>query len=322
MDNIKMENLFAVKNDNSDILGKLLYFGLSNVLIERDKLAEICESMNLPVSVGNRLSEVDSFKSDTSDVYERLVDREYGELRVRKVYCRDNEKSDNIVSRELVCETLGSTTNKYRKLANIYYDKGDKRFDYSIEDYVSGLDIDGYCRRADELFGLYKRCAGRNQLENLADSFLHSMDALKVSVHGKLFFVPRKNMHMVDLFEDFIEVINSNNKRTGSLTVNSLFVADDAKQRSKMAAEFNSTVRAEINMYMERLENLIAGGGSSAAVMERWVAKISTLEAKKRDYEALLQCELDELQDQFQTLRFLSNELSVRANKARLAKCA
>jgi hypothetical protein len=118
-----MENLFAVKTDNSDVLGKLLYFGLGGVLIERDKLAEICESMNLPVGVGTRLSEVDSFRSATGDIYDRLVDHEYGELRVRKIYCRDNEKSDNVVSRELVCETLGQSTNQYRKLANLHYER-------------------------------------------------------------------------------------------------------------------------------------------------------------------------------------------------------
>ena len=38
METIKMENLFAVKSDNNDVLGKLLYFGLSNVLVEREKL--------------------------------------------------------------------------------------------------------------------------------------------------------------------------------------------------------------------------------------------------------------------------------------------
>jgi hypothetical protein len=317
-----MESLFAVKNDNHDVLGKLLYFGLGGVLIERDKLTEICEDMNLPVGVGTRLSEVDAFRSATGDIYDRIVDHDYGELRVRKIYCRDNEKSENIVSRELVCETLGQTTNQYLKLANLYYDRDSRYFYYSIEDYGSGLDVDGYCRQAEELFELYKRCVGRNQLENLVDNFLRSMDSLKVSVHGKVFFIPRKTMHHVALFEDFLEAVNLHNKRTGSLTVNSLFVADDAKQRSKMTAEFYNTVRQEIGLYMEKMETFIANGGTSPAIMDRWVNKVQALESKKKDYESLLQCELDELGDQFTTLKFLANELSVRADRVRLAKCA
>lgn len=260
MESIKMESLFAVKSDSSDVLGKLLYFGLGNVLVERDKLIEICSDLNLPVSVGSRLSETDSFRSATSDIYDRIVDRDYGEVRVRKVYCRDNEKSDDIVSRELVCETLGQNSNKYRKLANLYYHKDGKYFDYTVEDYGSDLDISGYCDKAKELFELYKYCVSRNQLENLVDSFLQSMDGLKVNIHGKLYFIPRKNMHMVDLFEDFIEAINANNKRTSNLTINSLYVADNEKQRLKMTAEFYSAARSEIELYTERLENLIANG--------------------------------------------------------------
>jgi hypothetical protein len=317
-----MEKLFAVKNDGENVLGKLLYFGLSNLLIERDKLIEICSNMNLPVSVGTRQSEVDAFRSATSDVYERIVDREYGEIRIRKVYCRDNDKSDSVVSRELVCETLGQNSNTYWKLANLYYDKDSKIFHYLIEDYSSSLDVSAYCEKAKSLFELYKQCVGRNQLENLVDSFLYSMESLKVNVHGKLYFVPRKNMHMVDLFEDFIEAINSNNKRSGSLTVNSLFVADDEKQRGKMTQEFYHTARQEINTYIERLENLIAGNSNNPTLLERWVLKASTLEAKKRDYENLLRHELDELDDQYSTLRFMVNELTVRANNLRSQKCA
>lgn len=76
-------------------------------------------------------------------------------------------------------------------------------------------------------------------------------------------------MDQVALFKDFLEAVNAHNKRTGSLIVNSLFVADDAKQRSKMTAEFYNSVRQEIGLYMEKLENFIANGGSSPAVRDK-----------------------------------------------------
>jgi hypothetical protein len=320
--NIKLEDMFAVKSDGADVLGKLVYFSLPNVLIERDKLIEICESMNLPVSVGSRISEIDSFKSATGDIYDRVVDREYGEVRIRKVYARDNQSGGNVVSRELISETLGEHSNRYVKLANMLFDKDSKSFDYVVEDYGSDLDITGYCRKAQELFETYRLCIGRGQLENIVDSFLHSLESLKVISHGKVYFTPKKTMHQVSLFEDFLETVNMHNKRPGTLTINSLYVANDQRQRGKMSVEFNNAVRQEIALYIEKLENLVAMGSSNATVMERWVAKVSALEAKKADYEALLQCELSEVDEQYQTLRFLSSELSVRAAKLRLGKCA
>ena len=54
--------------------------------------------------------------------------------------------------------------------------------------------------------------------------------------------------------------------------------------------------------------------GRCAAVQERWVNKIATLEQKKQHYEEILRRELDGLDNEFETLRLLSQELFVRAN--------
>ena len=56
--------------------------------------------------------------------------------------------------------------------------------------------------------------------------------------------------------------------------------------------------------------------------MERWVLKIETLEQKKRHYEEILRRELDGLDDEFASLKFLSQELSLRARKLRFRKAA
>ena len=79
-----------------------------------------------------------------------------------------------------------------------------------------------------------------------------------------------------------------------------------------MTEEFYSSVKKEIADYQERTDYLINNGCASPAVLERWVNKISTLE-KKRHYEEILRRELDGLDDEFETLKFLSQELSIRA---------
>ena len=62
---------------------------------------------------------------------------------------------------------------------------------------------------------------------------------------------------------------------------------------------------------------LIKSGSQSAAVMDRWVLKVRALEEKKRHYEGVLQRELDGLDDEFSVLKFLSQELQIRANSIR-----
>ena len=62
---------------------------------------------------------------------------------------------------------------------------------------------------------------------------------------------------------------------------------------------------------------LIQSGSTSPTVMERWINKISALEGKKRHYEDILRRELDGLDDEFETLKFLSQELSIRVRGLR-----
>ena len=132
-----------------------------------------------------------------------------------------------------------------------------------------------------------------------------------------MYFVPRTYMDRVDIFEDFITLLSGLNKKQTPLVVNSFYIIDDAKQRDKMTEEFYLAVKKEIATYQEKCDYLIKSGSQSPAIMERWVLKVQALEQKKRHYEGVLQRELDGLDDEFSVLKFLSQELQVRANSIR-----
>ncbi len=63
-------------------------------------------------------------------------------------------------------------------------------------------------------------------------------------------------------------------------------------------------------------------GCQSPSVMDRWVLKIQSLEGKKQHYEDVLRRELDGLDDDFATLKLLSQELSFRAQTIRSQRAA
>ena len=106
------------------------------------------------------------------------------------------------------------------------------------------------------------------------------------------------------------------------LMANSIYIIDDAKQRQKMTEEFYSAVKKEIAEYQERADYFIKSGCQSPSVMDRWVLKIQSLEGKKQHYEDVLRRELDGLDDDFATLKLLSQELSFRAQAIRAKKAA
>lgn len=319
MDNVISMDRFigAAKGDEQQMLGKFLYFSLANLLVDREELSALCESVGIPYAGCNRLSVGDAFRSATGDIRERVPVMENGETNIYLAYCRDNKHTADIFSRELVKETLNRHTNQYEKLANISYNKADGVFRCDNMVCDDAVDVPECCRRAEELFELYQCCANRRQIETICGNFLRSLEATKLSVTGHMYFVPRTYMEQVDIFEDFITLLSGLNKKATPLVVNSFYIIDDAKQREKMTEEFYLAVKKEIAAYQEKCDYLIKSGSQSAAVMDRWVLKVRALEEKKRHYEGVLQRELDGLDDEFSVLKFLSQELQIRANSIR-----
>ena len=322
---LQMNSFIAVDDDGESVLGKILYYSLSSILIEKDTLTRICDEIGFPVTGSRRLASADAFRSATGDMYDAKTIKGPGGTEVFKVYCRDNQSGNGIISRELVKETLDARTNNYKKLANITFSKD---FGVSYDDLVYDEHVDAmdYCREALELFELYQVCAGRKQIETLLESFVDSLRAVKLLPHGKMYFVPREHMHRLDVFEDLIVQLEANNlhknPRRMPMDANSMYVVNDAKQREKMAVAFYRSVRREISEYQERVNYLIQSGSQSAAIMDRWIVKIEGLDQKKREYETVLKRELNEIDDDFSTLNYLSQELQIRTRGIRRDKAA
>lgn len=320
---LDINNFIAAADGNKEhMLGKFLYFTLANLLVEKEALSKLCDDTGITYTGGKRLSVADAFRSATGDIQERYPVTSMGETHIYQVYCRDNKRTGEILSRELVKETMHQKTNQYEKLANISYDKKYNVFrcDNLVPDDV--VDVRGCCRRAEELFELYQRCANRKQVETICANYLRSLDATKLSITGHIYFIPRTYMDQVDIFEDFITLLGSLNRNNTPLMVNSFYLIDDEKQRGKMTEEFYAAVKKEIAAYQERCDYLIKSGSQSPTVMDRWVLKVKSLEEKKKHYEQVLRRELDGLDDEFSTLKFLAQELQVRANSIRFQKAA
>ena len=315
-------NFMVVQNitDESQLLGKFLYYSLADVLVKKDDFERICEALNFPYA-GRRISTVDAFKNATGKVTRQTV-ASSGTQEIFRIYCRDNQRDGNLYSRELVRETVGMRTNRYDKLANICYDRDADRMYHDIVEEDPLLDVEQLCQSMEQKFLIFRECLGRSQIDTILLHYLETLDALPISVYGKLYFVPRDKMHKVDLFEDVLEELNRVNQNDKTLLVNSFFVADDEKQRDKMASEFYTLVRKEAQEYQERAAYLIESGCQSASIMERWINRIRELEQKKQRYEALFQKELSETDAEFGSLELYSQELQVRVDGIRMLKVA
>lgn len=307
--------------DESQLLGKFLYYSLADVLVQKEDFERICTALDFPYT-GRRISVVDAFKNATGKVTRRTVAGASGSQEIFRIYCRDNMRDGNLYSRELVRETVGLRTNRYDKLANICYDRDTDRMYHDVVENDPSLDVEQLCRSMEDKFQVFRNCLGRSQIDTILLHYLGMLDALPISVYGKLYFVPRDKMHKVDLFEDFLEELNRANQNDKALVVNSFYVADDEKQREKMASEFYTLVRKEAQEYQERAMYLIDSGCQSPSIMERWIGRIDDLKQKKQRYEALFRKELSETDAEFDSLQLYSQELQIRADGIRMQRAA
>lgn len=69
----------ASSGEHSNMLGKFLYFSLSNVLVDKKELEALCESLGMDCSCKQRLPVADAFKSATGDIRDRITVRRDGE---------------------------------------------------------------------------------------------------------------------------------------------------------------------------------------------------------------------------------------------------
>lgn len=325
----KMEEFMAIHTadgESGDILGKYMYYSLPKLIVKADHVREICGQIDFPITVNENISLTDAFRSATGEIHDRIEKIVDGELRVCRVYCRDNKRvAADVVSRELVEETLYETTNAYRKLANFTLDKSSGEMVLSDVEYSSTLDILGYFSEADRLFRLYQECVGSRSIETMAEKYISGMHAIGISARGHHYFVPKAYMHQIELLEEFMELIGQKNlfsyengRDSKYISINSMYVADDAKQRGKMSREFYQDIGRDIEEYQKRIVRLIQSGNSSQRILDRWEAKIQSLEDKKQEYEELLRQDLSGIDEEFTLLRDMCNQfrLSVRQSQA------
>ncbi len=326
--NNSMEQFMAIHSEdgtNGDILGKYMYYSLPKLIVKDERVREICDQIGFPIMVNENISVTDAFRSATGEIHDKIEEPYGSEIKVCRIYCRDNKRVDaDVLSRELIEETLYESTNSYRKLANITLDKMSGEMVLSDVDFTSDRDILGYFEQAEKLFRLYQDCVGNRSIETMAEKYIFGLHAISISARGHHYFIPKAYMHGITLLEDFMELVGRENLFTYStgrdakyISINSMYVADDAKQRGKMSREFYLDMGREIEEYQRRIIKLIQSGNSSQKILDRWEMKIQSLESKKREYEDILKQDLSGVDEEFTMLRDMCNQfkLSVRRSQ-------
>ena len=331
----QMEDFMVLDSNGnpSNFLGKMIYYTIRSILIDRGKAKELLTQVGLEDSmVSERTSYSDAFFSATSDISQRIIEG----TRVMKVYVGDNlkNKQEGTISRELVKEIVGEK-NRYIRIGSFQYDKENKIMKSDME-YDADVDTNMLAAKAERLFELYKVCLNRNSINTIFDKIVYKLDSSKVDIHGNMYFVPKHKIEDLYKFEHLVDLLNENNLMNDmdidygftnkALSFNSMAVVKEndeeaaAKQMENLERDFYSTLQKELEFYQERIGHFIENGTASEKVISKWLDKIRKLKEKKKNYENLFNKSLNMLNDEFDVISVQAAELQVRMKKGMLLK--
>lgn len=308
-----MDQYIAVNENNEKIIGKMFYFSTARILIPKAKFIEVGNAFGLPKFKPAKESKAGAYRNATTAIKDRVTVRGTNGTQTYCIYCRNNTyENGDIISRELVKETQGSRTNEYQKIANIVFDKQTETIRVENRVYDVDIDVDKYCRQAEELFLQFCDCYTTKQVETVILDQLERMQANKISIHGNFYFVPNQYLPLLNILQDYLATIAKYNLNDGRIVKNSLFVVDSEDQRQEMTEEFYANYKRDIETYQQAIQRFIDNGCDSPKVIERWMQKIAALQQKKKTYEEVLQRRLDDLNSDYRMLQMQSQELYVR----------
>ena len=312
---MKMDDYMGTANPNgSAILGKFMAYSLNGAMIRREKLIEIGKLFGLRKVKPARDSKKDAFRNATSRLNERRVFQSGDSVVIQKIFCRDNKRSDGNMSRELLLETLDHRTNPYEKLCNICFDVEHESLSFEDIHYYPGIDVDGYCAKARELFDLYSDCYGSSHIDTVVKDVLEEMMAVKIPVWGNDYFIPADHISRLDVLEDYLATIQEWNLNDEvPIIVHSFYLVNSEKQRKQMLGDFYLEYQKTIKDYQERLQTFLANGVKGKAVIDRWLQKIDNLLKKKQLYESTFQQEFQDFNNSLSILQLQAQELQVRS---------
>lgn len=134
-----------------------------------------------------------------------------------------------------------------------------------------------------------------------------------------LSFIPSHYLHLLNIFLDDIESLGKLNLNDdGTIVCNSMLVVDRERQREKMPEEFYNNYKRDIEIYQKNIQKFIDSGGTSLAVIERWIKRINALNQKKSTYEDILRQRLDNPDKDYALIKMQTQELIVRNNKLQI----
>lgn len=337
-------NLIAVKGQNVSYIGKLVYFTVGKTLIKEKTIKEILNNCCIDESyISGKYSELHAFKTATKLMENRhKMYNKNGEIEYYNIRILDNEKENDgeLYVREIKKEIIDERKNKMIYLGNFifYYEnakrnlalkkqaeengeplgglKLEKEVDFILNPATINevdFDLKKECEKIISMYEYAKDAFNENRIVDLVEKYIEEeLDASKVNIHGKLYFIPIYKNEELNKLEQFFEMIKSENRAEGYINFVAIPVMNEEKYIEEYTQEYYSMAQEEIELIQKRLQYFAQRDTINEKIVNKWIEKIQKFMDKKAKYEEIFKRKLDDINDDIMVINRLVKEIEIK----------
>ncbi|MCT4662822.1 MAG: hypothetical protein N4A40_13245 [Tissierellales bacterium] len=273
----------------SKIIGFLCYYTIGKLNIEADKLKDILNKSGIDQTIiVKKHSDTQAFKRASSSIR--------GNFKGYKLKMLDNKKEGNIISREIMKETPDNKNNIITSIGNVVYNKAERSMSYNINKGLGLNDdlqeITNRVEKSIEIFQQEKSGLNEDRISNIVDKYMKNiLDASRVEIHGKLWFVPAYKIDQLEKIEDLFKRLDRSVISSSYTEIMSLPIPEEEKYIERYSREFITDISIELQNVINKLNECYKNNSLKNTIVT-WKNKGTQLIKKIEMHDAIFECSI------------------------------
>lgn len=294
----------AVSGEVDGILGVIVSFTIGDMRVPVDALEDIFERFEIPRDyLPNKIRPVDAFKKATKAAERTFIRNDGGGGQIYKtLLVRPLLTTPTVVVRKLVEEVRDPANQRLiydSDVGTFVFNKAEGSFKIELKEEYRDL-----AAEINYLYDQYCNYFDGNAIRRMVRNFLDDKDPMIVRPHGGTYFIPKKYADEVEAFADMINYLATRYATTMWETVFLVtpFV-DVTKNREFLMLRWQLFVKHKCRQALREMKRLEKEGRLNDAAKEKCMEEIEQLVQSTREYEALLERELNDASELLSKLK-------------------
>ncbi len=283
------------------LLGNLSFINLTDMTIPHTDLENIFQSNNIPVDYIRQISATDAFRRASSSIKNRV-----GYVDGNKVVVNvDEVKNDKHgIKRILGVKRVDDIAEdiQYESMAEIYFNRDNNTC--SAIPMVGSTDpaytmVSDLCDEVVDNYGDWSVFHNKDTVRNIVNRIIGDTHPISLMPTGLCKFIPSMSTDLLYNLKNALKEMSAFSGNSSENIMEIIPVIDTEEQRDLVEKNFKAEITEELFAFTQELKDVLQAKQSlSTRSAAAYIEKFNVLQAKAKEYEALLGIYIDSIYSQ------------------------